>query len=452
MIIIDKINNKHVLGVNVGIPNKGTAGTDFSERRKDPGYILTDSGIKEFKLPEITELDDKIILYSNNLNFDLKPLIEDRVDIRAVQKLLNFYMALKEMDVTLPVFSSNMFYTLENGDILMMPPSIIEFINNRESLAKKLSDVSVYRHPDLNGEKSILYAIGILLFKATTNSYPIIFTDVEDLRDKMRRKKLVQPRWKNIEISDSLNSLIIKLFDIETTLDIPLTFKKLNDIVDSGLYREEGDYSEEAEINKQKENSLLKWEERRAFGIKHRGYLIGSTLLTIVLLSFFGTIINNALKPPATSGFTSHQVVETYFESFQTLNPELIDDVLGKGVRKNDSTEISTLYVTSKMRTQTDPTATIISPQKWLMLEDEEKAITNVYGIYNLEIDTLEDNVYKVSYEKWYTQPDDGDMSEEVVLGIYKLVKEEIFTLEETKYSFKIIKIETLVELSERVW
>ncbi len=452
MIIIDKINNKHVLGLNIGISNKGTAGTDFSERRRDPGYILTDDVIKEFKLPEITELDNHIILYSNELNFDLTPLFENSFDIGAVQKLLQFYLALKKQDVTLPVFSSNMFYTLENGDILMMPPSIIDFINNRESLAKKLSDISVYRHPDLNGEKSILYAIGILLYKVTTDSYPIVYSDVEDLRDKMRRCKLVQPRWKNVRISDALNSLILNLLDIETTLDLPLTLKKLNDTVESGIYREDGDYSEEDQINKQKETSLLKWEERRAFGIKHRGFLIGSSLLAIVIMSFFGSIINSALKPPATSGFTSHQVVETYFECFQTLNPELIDDVLGKGVRNNDSTEISTLYVTSKMRTQTDPSAIIMSPKDWLKLEDEDKVGADVYGIYNLKIDTLENNIYKVSYEKWYTQPDDGDMSDEVILGIHKLLREEIFTLEETKYSFEINKIETISELSERVW
>jgi len=452
MIIEDKINNKHVLGLNIGISNKGTAGTDFTERRREPGYILTNSGIKEFKLPEITELENNVIIYSNDHNFNLKPLFEESFDIGAVQKLISFYLALKKESINLPIFSSNMFYIMESGDILMMPPSIIEFINNRESLEKKLSDVSVYRHPDLKGEKSLLYSIGILLYKITTNSYPIVFSDVEDLRDKMRRKKLIQPRWKNVKISDALNNLIFSLLDIETTLDLPLTLKKLNDIVNTGVYREDGDYSEEAEINRQKENSLLKWEERRAFGLKHRGLLVGCGIAGIILISIFGTMINNALKPPVTSGFTQHQVVETYFEAFQTLNPELIDDTLGKGVRNNDSTEISTLYVTAKMRTQTDPNATIISPKEWLTLPENERQNVDVYGINNLQIDVLEDNIYKISYEKWYTQADDGDMSADLVLGVYKLIREEIFTLEETKYSFEIVKIETLVETSDRVW
>ncbi|QEN05468.1 hypothetical protein EW093_12335 [Thiospirochaeta perfilievii] len=453
MKIVKKIEELDVLGLNIGISNKGTAGTDFSERRRDNGFIFNSDKMETFKLPHITEVDGNVIIYNSEMDSSLNQVFKDDFDISSIEKLVDFLLKLKIDGVTLPEFSSNMIYSNSNNDFVIFPPAIIEFINNRESLDKKLSDVSLYRHPDLKGEKAILYSIGILLFQSTTKSYPITYNDVEDLRDKMRRKKLVEARWRDVKISDRLNDLINELLDIENSLDLQTLKNRLQSITTEGIYREDGDYTQEEALNKQKEKRLLLWEKRRSFVIKYKGLIVGGSITSLLLIIFFGTIIANALKPPLTAGFSASQVVETYFESFQTLNPELIDDVLAKGVRNNDSTEISTLYVTTKMRTQTDPTSTILSPSQWLALPDENRDGKDVYGIYNLKIKMLENNVYQASYEKWYTQAEESDdLSNDVVLDVYKIIRVEIFTLNETKYSYEIANIETISERSDRVW
>ena len=81
----------------------------------------------------------------------------------------------------------------------------------------------------------------------------------------MRRNKLSKARWKNILISDSLEELLDSLLDTECNITVEETISKIDNVLETGLYRAEGDYSQEIKINAVKEQSMLNWEKRRAF-------------------------------------------------------------------------------------------------------------------------------------------------------------------------------------------
>lgn len=445
------IDNKNLLGLNIGLSNRGTAGTEFSEIRKKNGYILKSSGLETFTLPEITEIDDKVVIYSNDLNCGIKPLFSSDNDLDTIKEVVRFFSLLKEIGDDTSYYAANLIYKTDDDQILMMPPSIIEYINERESLAKKLSNLSIYRHPDLKGERSLLFSIGVVLFEHTTDNYPIEYNDVEDLRDKMRRKRFSKPIWKNIKLNTEICTLIETLLDADRHITLEDTYNQLKTLATKGLYRTEIDQEKEQSIYTRKENNLLRSEINRARFIKYKGALVGVGIVVLVLFGFFGTMITNALKPPTTTGFSQQQVVETYFTAFKSLDPQLIDDVLAKGVRKGDSTEISTLFVTLKMRTQSDPTSKLLSPKEWLELSEDKKGNADVYGMHNLKIENLDKNKFSVRYEKWFTQPADS-YSEEYVMEVYKLIRDEIFTLTETKYSYEVSDITTVSERSEQVW
>lgn len=450
-IILD-LEGSQILGLNIGLTNRGTVGTEFSEIRRESGFILNGDTVEEFNLPEITEIDNKIVLYSKTLNCGVKPLFDSDNDIKTIGEIIRFFSILKAKGISLTPYSNNLIYKTDNGDLLMMPPSIINYINDRASLAKKLSDQSIYIHPDLKSERSLLFSIGILLYEHTTDGYPIVYSDVEDLRDKMRRKVIIKPRWKNIRLNDEVCHLIDNLLDSDVEISLEETMGKMEPILKDGIFREDGDLIQEAILYEKLKTKMLNSEIWRHRFIKYKGLLIGVGIGLIILIAFFGSIISNALKPPKTVGFSRLQVVETYFAAFQTLDPELIDDVLAKGVNKNDSNEISTLYVTTKMRTQNDPSAVMLSPAEWLKLDDEKRAVTDVYGIYNLKIEPLSETTFNVHYEKWYTQAANEDISAEYVMEVHKLVMNEIFTLTKTEYSYEISNIETVTERSEKVW
>lgn len=448
------LNNgvRDLLGINIGINNKGTAGTEFSNIRKDRGFILKDGEISEFNLPMITEIDNEVIIYSEEFNCGLSPLFNEQSDFDTIKEIIHFFNILKDRGEEIHSYATNLLYRSSEGDLLMMPPRIIQFINGKESLKKKLHDLTKFRHPDLKGERCLLFSIGILLYEHSTESYPIEYRDVEDLRDKMRREIFIKPRWAKPELSIEISDLIENLLDINRDITLKETLERISSINKEDLYNK--DVSEE-ELNTltTAKNRLLKSENYRYLLNKHRGLMIGIGIALIIFFSFFGTIISNALKPPATAGFNQLQVIEAYFSSFQERDVELLEDTVKKDVRKSDSNEIATLYVTERMRAQYEPNQRMHTPAEWLALSDDLKGLTEAYGIYNFEIEPIDpvNNLYAVSYEKWYTLNNEAaDMT--MTREIRKIIREEIFTMEETKYSWVISNIKTLMERDELVW
>ncbi len=450
-VILNK-DNREFLGLSTGLTNRGTAGTNFSDLRRGNGYINRESGIEAYNLPEIIEIEGSVIIYSEDVKLGLRPLFNGDNDLQTLRDLLQFILKLKEQGVEIDGYASNLIYKTDNDELLMLPPRIIHFLNDRKSLIKKEEDVTIYRHPDLIKDNSLLFSIGIILFQITTNSYPVIYTDVEDLRDKIRRGNFLKPIWKNIKLSmetvELLDILILQKEEITPTKCL----KELDELISDGTERTDIDYQDEIILNNKDMMWFIKKQDSRAFLIKYRGILAGSGILLLVLTVFFGSIISNALKPPKTTGFTPNQVVESYFNSFQLLDTELISDVLKKGVRKHDESEIATRYVTIKMRSQNNPNPTSLSPKKWLELPDQEKSLMDVYGIHNLEIKELNQLQFRVNYEKWYKTPDENSDIQDTTMIVFKVIREEILTLVETKYSYQVTDIETLSEVEERVW
>ncbi len=445
-------DNTNIVGLNTGLTPKGTTGTEFSDYRRDKGYILRDSNLVEFTLPEIEEINGKVVIYSNDLNFDVKPLFSTTNDIGTIRELVSFVKLLQEKGVDVPNFSTNLFYRNKKNEIFIFPPRIIEFLNSRRTMAATEKELSLYSHPDLKNENSFLFSVGILLFKQTTGEYPIEYSSVEDLRDKVRRKRIMDPRWKNIYLSDRAYALIKNLLFQEENITISECLNEMIFLEKNGFERELEDSQILQKTNEKRLNSFLKNDRRKAFLNKNLTAIVISTVVFVIVVSFFGTIIKKTLEPPATTGFTSEQVVEAYFTSFQTLDASLIQDVLGKDVRNNDEREVSTLFVTSSIRKNAGDDVGFITPREWNELEDIKKDKTPVYGIHNLDIKPISEDKFQVNYEKWYTEPEETELREEIKLIISRRVREEIFTLVETKYSYEVSQIDTVSEKIEKVW
>ena len=258
MKIIDNLYNKPILGIETGLSNKATLGTEFTDIRKSSGFILSHDDIETFNLPEITEVNGNVVVYTNNFARSLTKLVNENIKIEEVLQIIETYLILQKNSIKLPQFSTNLLFKDSTNKTIILPPEIISYLSNKESLKERLKNNSIYNHPNLNGIHSILYSIGILLFISTTDSYPIVFSDVEDLRDKMRRGKLLKPRWKNIKISSELNNLIEKLLTTDTNITLDQTYSNLKTIIDSGIFRKDENYLEEEKQNKIKENLFLK--------------------------------------------------------------------------------------------------------------------------------------------------------------------------------------------------
>lgn len=444
------IDGKEALGIDTGLTSKALVRTNFSDIRKDNSYILKSGELISFNFDKRDELNGKVIIYSSNTSINFTPLFNGTLE--SLAELLYFLEILESNNIEISNYSNNQFYKDNDGNPILLSPKIIDFINDSRSLTSNEELVSKYKHPKMKNSEAMLFSIGVLLYEAITKEYPYNYNTIEDLRDKMRRGQFRKAQWFNHKLKPEVSETIINLLtgDHEYTYDS--LFKKVESFIKEGITVELNNKLESLE---KQYKSELKWfnfkEKSRAFFVKNKGAIIGFSIGLLLVGSFFGTIIYNALQPPITTGFTPKQVVESYFSCFHTLDTDLIDDVLKKGVKKRISDEIASIYVTTKMRGQYEGIKPNYTPAEWYELPDNEKNSVFVYGIHNLEIKQLNDLTFAIQYEKWISEgnptPTDPGYQD-----VYKWNFEEVFTLEKSKYSYVISKIETLKEEKIKVW
>lgn len=450
--IVLKKDDRELLGLKTGLTIKGTTRSEFSDIRYDKGYILRESGIEEFHLKEIAEIDGKIYIYSEEISWGLKPFFNSEKSIDSVIELATVLKILADNKIDIENFSTNLFYKNEKDETFIFPPRLINFLNSRSSLKLQEERVSKYVHPDLSGERSLLFSLGILLFEFFTSSYPINYNSPEDLRDKFRRKRFITPRWKNILLSDSLDRLIINLLDVEFEGSLSGTISELIKIKSEGLYRDVENREKLENKNIKLESRFIKKDNFRHSIIKNKTAIIVSIVVLGILTSFFGSIIANKLRPPLTTGYSAEQVVNSYFESFNTIHIELLEDVLAEDVRDEDIKEITSMHVTTAYRGKISGGNTFLRPDEWLLLNDEDKNSTDIFAMDKIEIIKVNELEYSVTYEKWFSLPAETESIEDFKMDTYKVSYNEIFTLEQSEHSYEIVKIETLSREEVKVW
>lgn len=434
-------NGKKFIGLETGFTSKSLNRTEFSDIRKSNSYIIINGEIEEFNFPEISEHGGKVVIYNEENPFiDFTPLLNNSLE--SIEKLISTLIILKNRGLGIDEFSTNLFYKDINGNPIILSPTIVSFLNSRRSFNNSGDTLVKYKSPALSGSESITFAIGVLLYEVITGEYPYNFDSHEELRDNIRRGAIIKPHWVKKNINRELSGFIEDLLTGNCDLTLEDILKKVEALKNS---LETDSFS--SEDSKAYKRFLFK-EKLRKNSIKYRGLLIGAAVALVVVGSFVGTMINNALKPPATAGFTPEQVIEAHFSSIQTLDTGLFDDTRKKSVKKRVATELSSIFVTVQMRGQYEGVKAHYTPQEWNNLPEDEKKHAFVYGINGLELVAISNMEFKVNYEKWVSETNYDNDQQEVFVTSFK----EIFTLEETKYSYRISNVETLEEDRVKIW
>lgn len=434
---------KEFIGIDTGYTSKVLTRSEFSDIRRESSYTLIADELKEFNFTELSEVDNRVVIYSNDSHIkDFSPLLDGSID--GILKLLWFIEILESRGVEIKDFASNLFYQDSEGNPILLSYNLVHFLNSRRSLSNSMEFLSKYKYPELSSKESLLFSIGILTYEAATGEYPYNYETIEELRDSIRRKAYKKPSWVKKDINRELEAFIESLINLETELNY-------NNIINEvkTLWTKPAN-EKPVEDNGDLKRFLFK-EKLRKNAIKYRGFIIGGAAALVFLGLFFGSIIYNSLQPPATAGFTPKQVVETYFSSIQTLDTALIEDCLDKGVKERVSKEIASLFVSTQYKEQMAGIQGHYTPAEWRELPDSEKKTVFVYGIDKLKITKINDLTFDLTYEKWISDTD-PEFEDEGLQNVFKQIYHEIFTLEETKYSYMISNVETLKDEREQVW
>ena len=154
--------------------------------------------------------------------------------------------------------------------------------------------------------------------------------------------------------------------------------------------------SEEDRLVLEKEkNQFLKLKtasvNTRRFVIRNAGILAASLAVFGFLVFVFSTIINSRAARPTTEGMYPIQVVESFYNAFGELDHHLMENIVLRGVGRNDINTVTHLFVINRVRMahEFSPTPLIISAMEWQERGGGETHLA-VFGVTDLQIEEIE--------------------------------------------------------------
>lgn len=395
------------LAINSGLKNKVFIGTDTSKLQSLPGLIIENNEIRNWKLEGITEINEITYFYGPYL--EGKTFSELEVTPNVLRRLTEALHMIKDKRFPVRQFSLNsVFETVDKG-ILFFPPNLMDFLNMQRNRKNSLEMITPWNHPKLGGDEGRSFTIAALAYKSITEELPFPGSNEEVIERLIIEKNYKSP----LLFEPLLNSEICKLIDDSFTGQGSLSLWRdlLKKWESAGVINKDLSTIEKKKIIE----SQAKKERKRIWKTKVVNFFqINKTklIITLIVLITAGAILQTPISrhftPPITVGMSQKEVVELYYNSIKNLDTTLLDFCITSKAGKNDINEVSTVYVTSKMRTSVEGTSGLIDPELWIA--DGKKPQlpgSQVWGLSDLKIKELSHNTFEATYTKW--QPSFSD-------------------------------------------
>jgi len=408
----------------LGIPVRSNVKKYFldklSEYKKSNGWIVKEHSITEWKIEGIYSKDDHSYFYgAYHQGRLLREVLKEKPGdwINILQKLTTAYSFLTGQGIPHFRIYTMSVYFLDEGGILFLPPDIIEEIIALGSAEMKLEQKNLVNHPYLQGEAAVSYTLGVLGYRALTQTFPFSAITEDEIRYQIRNKKLLPlhlsvPGLKKEEAQFILTALC------QTASTPPHTLKewitRLELWQKSGLYEEISKDETVLLQNKAREKtrSLEKKYQQNIFFFRYKWIMLTITVVVLTLMLITGTSIYNIhFKPRTTKDFSPLQIVQAYYKSITTIDFYTLEDcIVGKNV-KEDVNEIVNIYVITKQQSALNMEKPTIDPDEWTRRgRPQLRPGLLLYGISGLAVKELAaapEPVFEAEYEKWHSEFDD---------------------------------------------
>lgn len=413
--VIEKGNEKY-LAINSGLKNKSFLGVNTSKLQSLPGLIIGNEDIKNWKLEGITEIDGITYQYGPYLKGKTLPNLE--LTPKLLLELTNALHIIKDKKFPVRQFNINSIFRTDDGKILFFPPLLMDYLNSHRSGKDSLKMIDPWNNPKLGGNKGRAFTIATLVYKLITGEQPFNGKSEEEILKSIETKNYKSPLLFHPGLKKEILDLLVLSFKGEATLiqwKILLSSWIDNDFINPSLTDAEKENITRLEIKKEKKRILnIKIVE---FFHKNKNRLLAGLTGALLLAAVLQAPISKYLAPPVTLGMSQREVIDLYYDCFRTMNTEILEDCITNKAGKGDINEISTIFVTSKVRSSYEGTSGLLQPDQWI--QDGRlplKPGVQIWGITDMKIKRLSDDSFEASYLKW--QPKAIDDPEDMTLWI----------------------------------
>ena len=419
---LDKVK---VIGFDTGLDNKAFAQAKMAQFLSQNGFIVKpDGSVKSWKAEGVHELEspakNTMVIWGSDFNgISLDSLVHDQDKRQQALDAVLFYLKAKITLLKDSLDSAALFPGAcgaifcnkgsEHGTFFFPPERLVkrsieangdEAVNNSQQ----------WYHPDLNGEKAVVFTAAVMLYAIFTSKLPFVNKDIDVLRHDIRESvfmplKLAAPGFDR-ELSELLNDV---LFPIKNKASP--SAQQLIDCLEKNRSRKIADfYTELTEEEMQKiKNEHRNYKKKQDLRIKTKRFIIRNTAIIAVCLCAIiaaGLFIHGYLRQLSerfnTIGLTPVEVAMAYYNAFNTLDHDIIDACTHGRNSRNDITMVMNLFVISRARQAYELTSVVHIPaQDWL---DTGMPQTDalVFGITDLVLQILSETENEVFIQADY--------------------------------------------------
>ncbi|MDR0644916.1 MAG: hypothetical protein LBG05_08480 [Treponema sp.] len=428
MEIHTKIENTPVLCFDTGLKERAFAQAGLSRLITQEGIIVRSNGtIEKWRIEGTAERDGNMVVWGKNfIGQTLDVILDGEANeaFSAVRFWLKAQIRLKQTvsEVKNAVSIAPCGVICSNEALLFLPEQLV--VRYVEAKGETVKKIMRYVHPDLTGEKAVVWSLACMLYHIFCENDAFLATDADILRQDMREGVFFPARFARPGIDGRIDSLLQRTFshsmqnfptledfsflnvkdDVAENRD-SLAFLPVDEFIYVLSYEETKKLIlESTRFSKKQKRLTIIWR----FFKKNRAIIFGSVAAVVVAAVIVISVIQDRANLPNTKGMTPLDVVETYYTAMSNLDHLVMTGCVLKKAGKDDIDMTSELFVLSKIRQayEMGKPPSIISAETWLQ-SGAQPTTAVVFGTSHLEIQPLDTDVadgevsFKAEYKLW---------------------------------------------------
>jgi hypothetical protein len=400
------------LAVQVGDTARGRALTRILALKTSPGWHVKGNEIREWRFEGLAEKEGAPLLYGPYVAGRQLAAILDLplpAALAVLSRLVQALRLLAERRIPwFPLQTDSVVFEDRDG-VLFLPPDVMREIRDLNSFAQSRDTYESINHPDLKGEALASFSIAALLYRISTGTFPFTGPDAEVTHEQARKLEVDAPSGIVPELDPELSALVMAGLGRSRRGMVTLAewSEKLDAWQKKELFRvlPAGEKERALQHAESRQQASGKSFRRRMFWEKNWKIVGVIVIAAAVVAAGAGGILKNMLAPRLTRGYPPRKIVETFYDSMNTLDHQAMQSCVIGGAGKGEINEVTVLYVTSKVTQGYQGKSTIVSAADWDKRgRPKLESPSSLFGVTGLSVVQEQGEpapVYRAQYDLW---------------------------------------------------
>jgi hypothetical protein len=390
------------LGVPVPPPARGPALARILALKGNPGWLVGSDTVERWRFEGVAGHGEATYLAgpaASGVTLETAMAGPPAEALPKVARLADALATLCRKDVPLFPLEADAVLFCRDGSVLFLPPAVMRELRGHRSFAETRDTWEALNHPDLSGTALASWSIAVILFRVAAGRFPFAGASAEEMRQRIR-EHVVSPA------EGPVPAPVMEALARPESVSLADWGRHIS------AWRTAAPGSpgpRAARPTSERTFRVRRFWQRNGVRV---AVIAGACLLAAGGAAW---IVGTLAKPRLTHGFSPAKVVETFYESTDTLDHEAMRACVTGGAGGEELDQVTTIYVTSRVTQGYEGRSGVVSASAW----DRQgrpalPAGTVLYGATGLSV-TEEQGppapVLRAEYEMWIPVTAEGPPS-----------------------------------------